>query len=196
MRAALLIAVGGTLALAGAGCAPSLHVQTMVAPDAGLATLATFRILTVPPPADGRVRAGAYDPMVNNSIMNRALRETITKVLVERGYVLNEQSPDVGVAVYASAREKLDVSTWDYGYPFWPRAGWYRPLWPVGTEYSEGTVVVDIVRERDHELLWRGSASERMSEDPAEDVKTLQKVAAAVMKKFPLATPRPVVALR
>jgi hypothetical protein len=197
MRAARLAAIGGTLALAALGCAGSYHVRTITAPEANVAGLATFRVLPAPPPRDGRA-GGAYDPMVNNSIANRALRERITVAFQERGYALDERAPDFAVAVYASARERLDVTVWDYGYPYWPRRGWGArvPLREQVTEYVEGTVVVDVVRAGTRELLWRGSGSTTLSEDPTRDVAELQRVAEAVVKKFPKAVPRPVVAGR
>lgn len=194
MRVSLMTGAA-VLALAGAVGCGRLHVDTLVAPDAGLTGLSTFRLLSVPWPRDGRVRTGAYDPMVNNSITNRALRETISKGFTDRGYAVNEQAPDFEIAVYATAREKLDVTAWDYGYPFWPRRGWYGPQRMV-TEYTEGTVIVDVVRPRDRELLWRGSASARLTDNPADDVKALQKVAAAIVKKFPKAAARAVAAIR
>lgn len=191
---AMMIATAGALAVVATGCGSPLHVQTMAAPDAGIARFSAFRVLPVPPPRDGRPAAGAYDPMVNNSITNRALRETITKGFVNRGYVVNERAPDFEIAVYATARDKMDVTTWDYGYPFWPRRGWYAGVRPTVTEYTEGTVIVDVLRALDRELVWRGSASARLEKDPSQDVKALQKVAAGIVKKFPHAAQRAVAA--
>jgi len=182
-----LIAVAGA-ALVVAGCAAGLHVKTLAAPDAGFATLSTFRVLPVPPPRDGRRPTEAYDPMINNSITNRALRETITNAFANRGYAVNERAPDFAVAVYASAYEKLDVATWNYGYSFWPRSRWnwnVRQLTVEDTEYAAGTVIIDVIRGSDRALLWRASATARVWQDPPTDVKELQKVAAAIVKQFP-----------
>jgi hypothetical protein len=173
-----------------------MHVQTIAAPDFSVAGAATFRLLPVPRPRDGEVRRGAYDPMVNNSIANRALRTTITSAFIGRGYVANEHAPDFEVAVYAAAHERMNVTAWDYGYPFWPRSRWAWPTHRVVTEYTEGTVIVDVVSARDRELLWRGSASARLSDDPSRDVKALQKVAAGLVEKFPRAVKPSVVTRR
>jgi hypothetical protein len=199
MRPSLKGLLGSALGLAAAACAASVHVDTLAAPNAGIAAFSTFRVLAVPAPRDGRPRSDKYDPMVNNSIANRALRETITNAFSARGYTVNELAPDFEVAVYATAREKLDVTRWDYGYPFWPASRW---TWNSGrfmsevTEYTEGTVIVDVIRPHDRELLWRGSASERMWDDPSRDVKALQKVAAGIVNKFPQARPVRVAAAR
>ena len=190
MRTTFLIAACSSAVLISAGCRQSFHVRTMTAPDAGMAMFSTFRMLPVPQPRTVRGPEGAYDPMVNNSITNRALREEITAAFKGRGYVVSELSPDFEVAVYASAYDKLDVTAWDYGYPYWPRRAWPRQPRELVTQYTEGTVIVDVVRPRTRELLWRGSGTAALTEDPTEDVQELRKVAAAVIKKFPRAPQR------
>ena len=197
MRARTPILLGGALTALTVGCAGSLHVRTIEAPDAPFASLHTFRVLPTPPPRDGHARTSAYDPMVDNSIANRALRQTITRAFTDRGYASVGTNPDFVVAVYASAHEKLDVTTWDYGYPYWPRGPWGRRGRVVDqvTTYTEGTVVVDVLYPRTRELMWRGTASATLSEDPVQDLRALQVVAEAVVRKFPHARPTPVVAL-
>jgi hypothetical protein len=190
MRTPLITLLGGALAISAGACSSAMHVETLAAPNSGLSSLSTFRVLRVPPPRDGRLRTDKYDPMVNDSFANRALRETITQGFTARGFTMNALAPDFEIAVYASAQEKLDVANWNYGYAFWPqsRVNWSAPGVIVEhAEYSEGTVIIDVVRARDRELLWRGSASSRMWSDPPTDVKELQKVAAGIVKKFPLA---------
>ena len=190
MRGAVLAAIGGMLMSGVAACARSYDVHTVMAPDASVTSLRTFRVLPVPPRRDGRAGAGSYDPMVDNSITNRALRATIADAFAARGYLASEHEPDFVVAVYASASEALDVTRWDYGYPHWPRHG--GPPWPAEqvVSYTEGTVIVDVVDPRSRELIWRGSGSTRMSEDPSADTRELQRVARAVVRRFPKAARR------
>ncbi len=192
MRRTMTLLAAGALALSAVACAPTYEVRTMAAPGTRLSELHTFRVLPVPRPRDGRAAGGAYDPMVDNSIANRALREAITTAFQDRGYVVDERTPDFAVAVYASAHERLDVTEWDYGYPYWPwRRGYGRAGDRVST-YTEGTVVVDVVDGRSRELLWRGTGSARLSEDPVADTKELQKVARAIVMKVPVEVPRAV----
>ena len=166
----------------------------MTAPDAGLSHLHDFRMLPGPARRDGRPTTGADDPMISNSIANRAIRERIVRAFQDRGYTVDERSPDFVVAFYATAREKLDVSVWDYGYPFNPR--WPRNLTPAQTvtQYTEGSVVVDVVQVGTRALLWRGEGKAELSNDPAENVQRLAKAAAAIVAKFPGATSRVVAA--
>lgn len=177
-----------TLALAFTGCRGGIEVRTMVAPDARLSSLHTFRMLPGPARRDGRPATGADDPMISNSIANRTIREQIVKAFQERGYTLDDRNPDFGVAFYATAREKLDVSAWDYGYPYYPR--WPRYPGPVQTvtQYTEGSVVIDVVQGRTRDLLWRGEGKAELSDGLAENVQQLAKAATAIVSKFPQAT--------
>lgn len=186
MRPILRSSSGLLLALAVGACASAVTVRTMVAPEAGFTTQRTFRILEGPVRRDGRPATGADDPMVNNSIANRALRDRIAKAFVARGYAQVERDADLDVAFYASARETLDVTVWDYGYPVRSRWPWPTMRQTV-TEVTEGRVVVDVIDPRTRELLWRGEGTSRLSDDPAENVKELARAAAEVVKKFPSA---------
>jgi hypothetical protein len=191
MRTAITAAASGLLLMLGAACGRATYdVHTMVAPEAALAQLHSFRLLPVPPRRDGRGPVGAYDPMVSNSITNAALRDAIATALVARGYVIDETQPDFEVAVYASAHEELDVTLWDYGYPHWPvQRGGRLPGDRVET-YTAGTVVVDMIDPPTRELWWRGSGTARMTEDPDEDMKELRKVAREIVRRFPPASRR------
>lgn len=184
MRPTLRTGSGLLLALAVGACASAIDVHTMVAPEANFAAPRTFRILEGPTRRDGRPLTGADDPMVNNSIANRALRDRIAREFTARGYRAAEGDADLLVAFYASTRETLDVTVWDYGYAPrwpWPRMGVQQRI----TEVTEGSVVVDVIDPRTRELLWRGEGSARLSDDPAENIKELARAAAAVVKRFP-----------
>lgn len=174
----------------GAGCGAAIEVRTMAAPDASFSTIHTFRMLPGPARRDGAAVNGADDPMISNSIANRAIRERIIRAFQDRGYELDEQHPDVAVAFYATAREKLDAAVWDYGYPFTP--GW--PQVQIGVRpvnsYTEGSVVIDVINPRTRTLLWRGEGKATLSDEPAENVRQLAKAADAIVAKFPHATSR------
>lgn len=187
MRHSIPMVTGGLALLAFAACAPNYHIRTIVSPQAHLGTARTFRILPAPPRRDGRTPRGAYDPMVDNSITGQALRDAIGQTLTARGYAAAERNPDLAIAVYASARETIDLDAWDYGYP--TRPPWWRggPVVRRPLSVTEGTVVVDVIDPRSRELLWRGSGSARLSEDPTRDTEELSRVARAIATRFPAA---------
>lgn len=176
MRSTQLFAAA--LTLAAIACGPAIQVRTVVSPEANLTNLRTFRILPAPKPRDGRPLP-LHDPMLVNSITNRALRNALIEGFQSRGYVANDSTPDFVVASYASAKHRLDVTFWDYGYAWRPRwwRGWERP-WgeAMVTEYTEGTVIIDVLDPKSKELLWRGRG-----------VAVLNKTVTAILDKFPRA---------
>lgn len=188
------LALASVLSLSGA-CARSYDVRTMAAPKVTLTEFRTFHLLPTPRRRDGYAPPADYDPMVSNSITNRALRGTVKSAFESRGYVDVEWMPDFVVAVYASARDKLDLTQWQYSYPWWPR-WWSVGVSTYGTEYKEGTVIVDVINPETLDLLWRGSGTATLGDDPDANTKELQRVALAVIEKFPRAKSGPLVATR
>ena len=188
-RVAALAALAA-LAATGAACAPSFQVRTMAAPDAGMLTYTSFRMLPGPARSDGRPTTGSDDPMITNSIANRALRARIVRSFQDRGYVMDERNADFGVAFYATAREKLDLTSWDYGYPGQP--GWGRYGQPGVAQYTEGSIVIDVVNVEKRQLVWRGEGVAILSDDASDNVTQLAKAAEAIVAKFPRAVIRAV----
>jgi Domain of unknown function (DUF4136) len=172
-----------------AACAPGVQVRTAAAPDAHLTNLRTFIVMATP---SRRARAGAsdeVDPMLENSITYHALHADLISNFQEHGYVIDSAKPDFAVAAYASARQKLDVTQYDYGYPYW-RYRWWGPLdYPEITQYTEGTVVIDVIDPKTKDLLWRGQGVASVSDDPQVYAKELAKTVAKIVDRFPPAAP-------
>jgi hypothetical protein len=171
--------LAGTLVVL-AACAQSVNVKTQAAPGfSGVGR--TFRVLDAPRRGDG-TQLSTNDPMLNNSITNRALRDDIISAMEARGYSpASGGSADVDVAYYATAQQKLDVRSYDYGYSWrrWPRE--YTEVTP----YESGTVILDLVDPTNHELLWRGRGVAQVSDDPNRYTNELGKVVNSIAKKLP-----------
>jgi hypothetical protein len=181
-----LLICGSTLmaALPLVGCRSTIEVRTIGAPDVGLTQMRSFRILPAPTRRDGRAMPDD-DPMIDNSIANHAIRARIARSFEELGYRADDRAPDFVVAFYATAREKLDMAIWDYGYPSYPRWPQYPSPVPAMTQYTEGTVVVDVLEVGTRALLWRGEGKAALSNEPSENVRRLADVASAIVAKFP-----------
>ena len=179
-----LLAAPAAIMLALTACA-SVDVRTVTSPDANLGALRTFSVMPQPEKRSTEAQQ-SNDPMLENSITNRALRADVVTGFKNRGYVLSDR-PDFAVAYYASTTEKLDVTDWDYGYR-------YDPLWWSGpgpyeqvVSYTQGTVIVDVINPSTKELLWRGQGVARVSDDEAQYEQDLLKTVTAILDKFPRA---------
>src|SRR5690242_4810987 len=122
------LAAAGVMILGALAGAQQYRVRSMAAPNASIVSFHSFHLLPTPRSRDAFRGAARYDPMANNSLANRALRETISGELVSRGYYDTEWMPDFVVAVYASTSGTLDLSRWLYGYSYWPR--WWGMSFP------------------------------------------------------------------
>jgi hypothetical protein len=181
MHSRLFTAAAATLLLA--ACSHNVQVRTQAAPNFTTAGRSTFRILPTPQRRDG-ASMDANDPMLSSSITYRALHDDVRQALESRGYRPAGSGPaDLDVAVYAAARQALDVRTYDYGYTW---RGWPREYTEV-TPYERGTVLIDLVDPATHQLLWRGQGAAAVSDDPNRYVDQLGKVVNEIAKKVPAA---------
>jgi Domain of unknown function (DUF4136) len=217
MRSTLLL--GAVIAAAITGCSSGggVQVRTSVDPDANLAALHTFYVLTPPARTANADPLPATDPMLDNSITNKALRGDLAQALEARGFTAApRQGADFLVAYYAGTSTKLDTTYWAgprldpaWRYSYRGRRGWawpyygaayYGPMNPWGygtgrasvTSTTEGKVIVDITDPQTNELLWRGQGVEPVSSDPAQYAAALQGVVSAIIAKFPHAQLAPV----
>jgi hypothetical protein len=123
--------------------------------------------------------AGARSPLVEARI-----RDAIERELSAKGYRRVEGGePDFRVAYHGGSNEKLDVrTTYDYYGYRWRTA--------VATtdvrEYTEGTLLIDVVDGVRKELVWRGiGVAEVYADNPQEVTEQVNKVVSDVLKGFP-----------
>jgi Domain of unknown function (DUF4136) len=198
MRITQLLTAAAAFALA--ACASGIQVRTAVTPDESLKGLHSFRVLATPKPKIAGAVSSTNDPMLVNSISNRALRSDLAQEFARLGYVQKDSNPDFCVAYYASTNKQLDVTYWDYGYRWQPGwwGGWHRrwgrgwgPDWatqPVVSQYTQGTVLVDVFNTKTKELLWRGQGIATVSNNEQQYEQDLQKTVEAIVDKFPAAS--------
>ena len=122
---------------------------------------------------------GYYSPMgIENpnysSLLGQMFRDAIDAQMLPRGYVLSD-NPDLLINVSARLEDKTKVSTYSdpmmhggyYGY----RDGFYDPWGGYGygtsthvSQYTEGTVNVDMVDIDQKRMVWEGIAIGRINE--------------------------------
>ena len=60
----------------------------------------------------------------------------------------------------------------------------------MATQYTEGTVLVDVFDPKTKDLLWRGQGVAAVSDNQAQYEQELKKTVAAIVDKFPAVAPR------
>jgi hypothetical protein len=206
MRSKNLLVAAAVVAAITACSGRGVSVRTTVEPDANLSGLHSFYVLTPPTRAANATPLATNDPMLENSITNRALRTDLTQAFQARGYSsATRQSADFLVAYYAGTKEKFDTTYWGptfdpgWRYSYRGRRGWAWPYYGAGyiggpfysgatasvNSYTQGQVIVDVTDPKSSELLWRGQGTEPVSSDPTKYAKQLEGVVTAIVAKFP-----------
>lgn len=122
---------------------------------------------------------GYFSPMgIENpnysSLLGQMFRDAIDAQMQSRGYVLSD-NPDLLINVSARLQDKTQVRTYTdpvmYGGYYGYRGGLYDPWggWGYGTsthvsQYTEGTVNVDMVDINNKRMVWEGVAIGRVNE--------------------------------
>lgn len=181
--------VGVLAALLFAGCAsgPSIYVDTD--PMANFATYRTY----------GFVAPLGTDGPGYSSVLSQYLRIAAARELEARGYQRSDQ-PDLLVNFNVQTKDKIQATSTPsgprfggyYGY----RSGYYG-VWggydTQVTQYTEGTLTVDIVDAARKQLAWDGTVVGRVREKDRQNLQpVIDKVITQIFAKYPYrVTPAP-----
>lgn len=163
-----------------AGCA-GLPVTTDYDPAFAFGSLRRFAFLPPPTGSDAARR--------HASLSDQRVRAALRDTLRARGF---EPAPpgeaDFFVVHHLATETGLDVRTvhTTHGYR---RRGWGATTNSHTTvrEYERGTLVIDVVLPAERRLVWRGSASARLSQrsDPARRDARIRDAVEQILKRFP-----------
>ena len=113
-----------------------------------------------------------------SSILGQMFRDTLTRQMELKGYTLSDD-PDLLLNVSAILEDKTKVTTYNdpyYGGYYGYRRGYYDPWAGYGygstthvSQYTEGTVNVDMVDARAKRMVWEGIAVGRVDEEKSND---------------------------
>jgi hypothetical protein len=127
----------------------------------------------------------AGNPMWQDRIMS-----TVDSSLSAKGWTKVPSGGDATVSAFGRVREQDTLETFYTGFPGW---GWRAAWWglPGGTVTTQvipeqvGNLTVDIFDGNTKQLIWRGQASEAVSEKPEKNEHKMEKAVDDMFKKFP-----------
>ena len=133
--------------------------------------------------------AWQQSPHPAKGLWDQRVIDGVNKQLQAKGLKEVQSDPDLWV-VYTSHVEdqKQVVGT---GYNYGPGWGW-GPWWggPTTTTYQtyitrEGTLVVELANAKNHELEWRGSVTDTISDNSNKNINNLDKAITKLFKNYP-----------
>lgn len=141
------VAVAAASALALAGCAATMRVNSYTERGAELGRYRTFGFA-----APERVSTG--DPRLDsNPFFNERIQADIEKQMAAKGFAKAASAgADLLVHYHASFAQQVDVNNLDRNYGYC-RRGDCRPV-----VYDAGTLLVDLVDAKTNNVVWRGWA--------------------------------------
>jgi len=168
--------IAGALSLLGAA-AFAQDVKTDYDKDANFAAVKTFAI---------KIGTGW-----NNPISEKRVLAEFTDELTQKGWTkaADEASADAIVVLHGATQVKKDLNTFysgmgGYGYRGWGGGGMGTAT-TTTSEYTVGTLVVDIFNAKSKGLMFRGIAQDELSDKPEKNQKKLAKASDKMFKDFP-----------
>ncbi len=131
------------------------------------------------------------DPRLDDPALDKRIREIVESRLATQGYTkVSDGTPDFLVGYHVALEKRLAVSTMNdyYGY----RAGWG---WSYGAgtgtmmpqsytyEYEQGSLIIDVVSPKTHDLMWRGSAQAEVNRKKGRE--QLNEAVTRILERFP-----------
>jgi len=129
----------------------------------------------------------------NNQIGEKRVLEEITQSLVEKGWKKADANPDALVLLHGATEKQKSLNTFysgmggygGYGYRGWGGMGGMGTATTTTSEYLVGTLVVDIFDAKTKALMYRGTATDELSDKPEKNQKKLAKASDKLFKNFP-----------
>lgn len=124
----------------------------------------------------------AKDPLMQKRIQNAVEAE-----LTAKGLTKTDGAADLYVVTHASSKNEKQIDVNNLGYAGYRWHGWggWGPTTVNMYEIPVGTLVVDLLAGKSNELVWRGVATETLSDNPQKVAKLINKVVTKMFKKFP-----------
>jgi len=113
--------------------------------------------------------------------------DAVDAQLQAKGLTKVDSNPDMWVVYSNSIHEQKQLVGTGYNFgPYWGWGGWG----PQTTTYNtwvtkQGTLVVELSDAKQHELLWRGSATDTISDNSNKNIKTLDNAVSKLFKGYP-----------
>lgn len=130
-------------------------------------------------------RVNATTAVQRNTLLDNRIRSAVDATLATKGLTADEQNPDLLVVYHTGMQNKVDVTDWGYSYSgsYWGWAGRDIDVY----NYTEGTLLVDLVDAKTKQLAWRGSATGVVDpgRSPEEVQERINDVVAQIFANYP-----------
>jgi len=182
--------IGLVVVLVLSGC-ESMQISYDYDGDADFSALHSYSWLPAP-----ELKTGA--PKVQyGTLLEARLKSLVDEQLAARGFAKNADKPDFLVTYHVAVEDKVSVTYINELYGYGP--GWgtsyrrnmlhhgYPGTTAMVNEYQQGTLILDMVRNSDKQLIWRGTAVAEVYPDLSREAKEkrLREAVEKLLANFP-----------
>ena len=133
----------------------------------------------------------------NNQISEKRISDEMAQTLTEKGWKQVDANPDALVLLHGATEKQKSLNTFysgggygGYGYRGWGGIGGMGTATTTTSEFTVATLVVDIFDAKSKALMFRGTATDEISDKAEKNKKKLDKASSKMFKDFPRAPRR------
>jgi hypothetical protein len=112
------------------------------------------------------------------------IQEAVDQTLQAKGWQRVDRGGDIAITAVGSARNQQEYQTFYDGMGGWRWRGFGETTTQV-ENYAVGSLVLDFYDSANKQLVWRGIASDTLSDKPQQNEKKLEKSVDKMLKDFP-----------
>lgn len=179
MRIPSALVIAGLLAL------PSIGLAQKVRYDydhgASFTGFQTYRLVRI---GDNPAISQLYDQRIQSAMEEELAKKGLRRVQTGGDLVIGYQGSVDKQTQYTTFS---DGGPWGYGPRWGYGAGWGGPSMSTTTESTipVGALTVDVMHPGQKQLLWRGTATDTLSDKPDKNNKKIQKAVKKLFEKYP-----------
>ena len=126
------------------------------------------------------------EPQTTNPLTKQRVIDDVNAALTAKGLQLVTGNADLCIAAHAATKQNQTLNTFYNGFGGgWRWGGGFGDATTTVDNYKVGTLVVDLFDANSKNLIWRGSASDTLSNKSDKNIKELDKGVEKMFAHFP-----------
>jgi hypothetical protein len=128
-----------------------------------------------------------HPPMLNDPLMRQRIGDAVNRMLQEKGVrlVSSPEEADLGLIANGATEQRQTLQTFYDTFPAgWGWGGWGTARTVIDT-YQVGTLVMDMFDMGTKRVVWRGVATDTLSDKPEKNTKKINKAVKEMLEDFP-----------
>jgi hypothetical protein len=123
-------------------------------------------------------------PRMEDPLMRQRVMDVIDAQLTGKGVTQVAEGADLGLVVNGATSERRSLTALYDDFPGW-KWSWAGEASAAEGNYTVGTLIVDAFDTRTKQVVWRGIATDTLSNKPDKNAEKMTKAVGKMFKSFP-----------